>query len=176
MILAAGGSTRMGKPKALIPIAGVPLLTRHIHAWRSLGADVWVVLGANAEEIGTAAHGAHVVINPDWKTTDPITSLRILIEAAGPGPAWVTPVDTPPTTASIVRGAPSSGSAVPVGPNGVEGHPVRISNRVAAQVLVADGLQGLHTLLCEAQRYRVPTNVSGNFNTPSDLIDWLKKE
>lgn len=52
VILAAGASTRMGTPKQLLPLDGLPLLLRAVDA--ALASPAWpvvVVLGANAEQI-----------------------------------------------------------------------------------------------------------------------------
>jgi molybdenum cofactor cytidylyltransferase len=63
VILAAGNSSRMGKPKQLLPVGGKPLLQRPIDAARNISnakeaissaVSVFVVLGANSEEIRQA--------------------------------------------------------------------------------------------------------------------------
>ncbi|HVU35247.1 MAG TPA: nucleotidyltransferase family protein [Opitutaceae bacterium] len=69
IILAAGASTRMGRPKQLLPIHGQPLLVRTVEA--ALAAPVWpvvVVLGANADLIRPALQTFPVIIaeNPAW--------------------------------------------------------------------------------------------------------------
>ena len=69
MILAAGASTRMGRPKQLLPVRGKPLL---LHAVESaLASPVWpvvVVLGAHAEKIRPllARFPVIVVENAAW--------------------------------------------------------------------------------------------------------------
>ncbi len=69
IILAAGASTRMGRPKQLLPIQGQPLLERTVLA--ALAAPVWpvvVVLGAHADTIRPtlARHPVLVAENPAW--------------------------------------------------------------------------------------------------------------
>jgi molybdenum cofactor cytidylyltransferase len=55
VILAAGASTRMGRPKQLLPFAGKPLLQHVIDAAVASALDeVVIVLGANAGEIRDA--------------------------------------------------------------------------------------------------------------------------
>lgn len=78
VILAAGASTRMGTPKQLLPVEGVPMLVRAIDA--TLAAPVWpvvVVLGAFAEKIRPtlAKHPVLVAENPAW-TEGMASSLR----------------------------------------------------------------------------------------------------
>ena len=41
IILAAGGSSRMGQPKQLLPIEGIPLLLRNVAA---LASSAWPVV------------------------------------------------------------------------------------------------------------------------------------
>jgi molybdenum cofactor cytidylyltransferase len=71
MILAAGGSTRFGSPKALTRIAGRPLIQHVIARALALGGQaVTVVVGAHAREIVPAIGSAPVslVVNRDWDT------------------------------------------------------------------------------------------------------------
>lgn len=70
IILAAGASRRLGRPKQLVRIAGEALLARTIRVVRQAGADpVLVVLGANRERItkDVELSGVSVVANPDWE-------------------------------------------------------------------------------------------------------------
>lgn len=69
IVLAAGASRRMGRPKQLLPIGGVPLL-RHVveNLLEGPVAPVVVVLGAQAEVIAPVLDGlaVHRVVNADW--------------------------------------------------------------------------------------------------------------
>jgi len=69
VILAAGASTRMGKPKQLLPLDGHPLLLRAVEA--ALASPAWpvvVVLGAHAEKIRPLFARLPVLVaeNPAW--------------------------------------------------------------------------------------------------------------
>ena len=69
IILAAGGSSRMGRPKQLLPFQGRSLLRGAIENTRSAGCDpVVVVLGADADGLAGEIAGtdAQVVVNSDW--------------------------------------------------------------------------------------------------------------
>lgn len=69
IILAAGASTRMGKPKQLLPYQGSSLLQHTIEsAIASVCKPVVVVLGANAQHIRPeiAQPAVQVVENPQW--------------------------------------------------------------------------------------------------------------
>jgi molybdenum cofactor cytidylyltransferase len=68
IVLAAGGSRRMGSPKQLLPVGGRPLLETVVAAACASRLDeVVVVLGANAAAIRDAVSWdrARVVVNPD---------------------------------------------------------------------------------------------------------------
>ena len=69
IVLAAGGSSRMGAVKQLLEIGGSPLVERSVRA--ALGArahPVAVVVGAEAEGVLAALAGLDIlaVRNPDW--------------------------------------------------------------------------------------------------------------
>ncbi len=69
ILLAAGASTRMGRPKQLLHVHGKPLL-RHVaeSALAEPVSPIIVVLGANAMEIAPCLDGlpVQIVINDDW--------------------------------------------------------------------------------------------------------------
>lgn len=70
ILLAAGASTRMGRPKQLLPYRGVPMVRRAaMVALASLCRPVIVVTGANAEAVGAALDGLPVtlVFNAEWE-------------------------------------------------------------------------------------------------------------
>ncbi len=84
VLLAAGASTRMGRPKQLLPVGGRSLV--RLAAEAALAAPVSpvvVVLGARAGEIAPALDGlrAHAVINEAW-AEGLGTSIRAGIRAA----------------------------------------------------------------------------------------------
>ncbi len=71
IVLAAGGSSRMGTPKMLARLDGRPLVCGATEtALVSRVDDVIVVVGANAAEVRGVLEGtpARFVDNPDWST------------------------------------------------------------------------------------------------------------
>ncbi len=71
IVLAAGSSSRMGRPKQLLEVDGRPMLEAVVAQANSSRLDeVLVVLGANAEEIRTRVElgRARVLINPRHQT------------------------------------------------------------------------------------------------------------
>jgi molybdenum cofactor cytidylyltransferase len=79
VVLAAGTSSRLGRPKQLLELEGRPLLQHVVDAAAASGLDeVVVVLGYEAERIALALElpaGARVVVNDDYESGQS-TSLR----------------------------------------------------------------------------------------------------
>ena len=81
VILAAGQGTRLMphtavRPKCLIPLNGRSLLDRQLSTLRTIGVrDIAVVAGYRASQVRAAAQGCRVFENPDYETTNMVTSL-----------------------------------------------------------------------------------------------------
>jgi CTP:molybdopterin cytidylyltransferase MocA len=69
VVLAAGGSRRLGRPKQLVTIGGEPLVRRVARVAGEVASGVCVVLGARAGEVAAALDGMPVrtVINERWE-------------------------------------------------------------------------------------------------------------
>jgi len=83
VILSAGESSRMGRPKALLPIDGVRFIDKIVTSLRLARiGKIMVVLGHNAAEMRQKISDLHVdlVINPDYKQGQ-LTSLRAAIRS-----------------------------------------------------------------------------------------------
>ena len=105
ILLSAGESSRMGRPKALLDWFGQPLVQAQAQALLEGGANrVIVVTGTDHNEISAAiAHDPNITIanNPNWsqgKTTSIKTGLSqlnpdcqtiIILAVDQPRPAWV---------------------------------------------------------------------------------------
>jgi molybdenum cofactor cytidylyltransferase len=150
IILAAGASSRMGSPKALLPLPGPgepeTFLDHLISAFAECCAPVIAVLGHDAATIRAGLRRrdqATIVINEDYALGQ-LSSLQCgLRAAAGRGGGVVfTPVDhalvRPATIAALVTAfrARRGGTRV-VAPQyrGRHGHPVCCSSEVAAELL-----------------------------------------
>jgi len=69
IVLAAGGSTRMGQPKQLLPVGGQPMVRRVTAAACATElAQVVVIVGAQADAVRQALIGlaVDVVVNESW--------------------------------------------------------------------------------------------------------------
>jgi molybdenum cofactor cytidylyltransferase len=85
VVLAAGASTRMGKHKLLLPVAGEPLVRRVVREVTGAGFDeVLVVAGYEHESVLAALDGLAIrpVLNPDY-LTGMGSSFRAAIGALG---------------------------------------------------------------------------------------------
>jgi CTP:molybdopterin cytidylyltransferase MocA len=90
LLLAAGGGRRLGgRPKALLPYRGRPLVEHAVLALRAGGCGpVHVVLGAAAAEVGERADlsGCVIVANPHWEEGMGSSLRAGLASLAGHGP------------------------------------------------------------------------------------------
>jgi molybdenum cofactor cytidylyltransferase len=70
ILLAAGGSRRMGSPKQLLPWGNTTLIEHQISILKLITESVIVVLGANYESILTIVEkfNVDIVINHEWET------------------------------------------------------------------------------------------------------------
>jgi molybdenum cofactor cytidylyltransferase len=69
LVLAAGGSSRLGMPKQLLPFRSATLLDHTVGTARACGFDQLIVaLGGSAAEVRSRVDlsGAEVVVNPDF--------------------------------------------------------------------------------------------------------------
>ncbi len=110
IILAAGGSSRMGSPKQLLQYRGKTLLRRAVDVGIECGcAPIVVVVGHDAPRMYTELEGLPVVIteNPDWKhgMGSSIRSGIITAEDAAPDLAAVIVMlcDQPLVDSSVMR-------------------------------------------------------------------------
>ena len=81
VILSAGESSRMGRPKALLPIDGQTFVERIVTTLkRTLVGKVLVVLGYHADEIKRRIEGlpVEILVNPDYKRGQ-LSSLQVAV-------------------------------------------------------------------------------------------------
>jgi CTP:molybdopterin cytidylyltransferase MocA len=164
IILAAGGSTRMGEPKALLMHNGEYLINAHAQALQDHCDHIIAVVGRHAEQIvPRLSPEVKVVHNPNWADSHMSDSLRLALEQCH-GTAIVTPVDCPPAPHHVLLALQTAGAPAVVQHNGEDGHPVLID--VASALAQKSSLQ---QLLLHAPR--VNTTWSGaleNWNTPTE--------
>ena len=92
IILAAGGSSRMGAAKPLLELEGKPLIVRAVDAaLASEARPVVVVLGSEADGVraAIARHPVRTVLNPDW-SAGLASSIRAGLADRAQALAWLT--------------------------------------------------------------------------------------
>lgn len=81
VVLSAGESSRMGRPKALLPIDGQTFIERIVGALKQGGVErIVVLLGSNAEELRhQIVHlPVEILINPDYQQGQ-LSSLQVAV-------------------------------------------------------------------------------------------------
>jgi molybdenum cofactor cytidylyltransferase len=156
IVLAAGRSSRMGRAKAALPLAGSDdtFLTRIVRTFRDAGVDdVIVVVGHEAEAIaaGFAKSGlaARFVVNADYdrgQLSSLVAGLAV-IDRPGVAAVLVTLVDVPLVSSATVRAVieryRSSGAPVVRPTRGARhGHPLLIDRSLFEALRRADPLAG----------------------------------
>ena len=120
VVLAAGRSRRMGRPKPLLGADDRSFMERVVKTLREAGCrQVVAVIRPGADAVGTAASeaGARVLVNPDEKA-EQIDSLRLALRSLDPGAdaALLLPVDHPlvrPATArALIDAFAERGAAI----------------------------------------------------------------
>ena len=149
VVLAAGFSTRMGQPKALLPFGGKPLLACVIETIAAAGgiAPIVVVTGHAAEAVGKiladlANPAVHPVTNPAYATGGMLSSVQTGVAAVmGKADAFFVVLgDQPmvrPATLAAMAGAWRDKRPRVLLPtfDGKHGHPILLSVEGADEIL-----------------------------------------
>ncbi len=147
VVLSAGASSRMGRPKALLPLDGVPFIERIVRALERTRVErTLVVLGHNAGAMREAIAylGVDTVVNPDYARGQ-LSSLHVAIRALEGEPVeaiLVHLVDHPFIESRLVdrmiERFRADGKLIVVPRfNGRRGHPVLFSARLFPEFLAA---------------------------------------
>ena len=153
VVLSAGESSRMGRPKALLPINGETFVERIVAALRRTSAGgIFLVLGHNADEMRRRVEHlpVEILVNPDYKLGQ-LSSLQVAIRRLTELPdcegMLVHLVDHPYIDSDLVDLMIGrfrvSGKLIVVPRFGARrGHPVIFSNRLFPELLSAPIDQG----------------------------------
>jgi molybdenum cofactor cytidylyltransferase len=181
IILSAGASTRMGRPKALLPFREGTFLEHLIQVTRHTRVGITrVVLGAGAEEIRKIAKldFSIVVVNANWEKgqlSSICEGIRSLESVETDG-IVLCPVDHPLVSARLVSDLIGQfylnrKSIVAPTFNGRRGHPVIFSSALYGELLAAPADKGARAVVWahSADVLEVPTDEEGvvlNINDP----------
>jgi molybdenum cofactor cytidylyltransferase len=159
IVLSAGESSRMGKPKALLRIRGKTFIEQIISAFRATKVgEIIVVLGHNAEELKPKIDplSVTVVLNPDYRKGQ-LSSLiaaiqRLQAESAKVDGVLVHLVDHPLINPAVIndmidRFYESNRLIVIPTYKGKRGHPVLLSSRLFPELLSTPLDQGANAVV-----------------------------
>ncbi|MGH9678498.1 MAG: nucleotidyltransferase family protein [Candidatus Acidiferrales bacterium] len=184
LILSAGASSRMGRPKALLPYREGTFLQHLIEVTRHPRIGVTrVVLGAGAAEIQAAANldPSIVVLNPEWETgqlSSICAGIRSLSRMETDG-VVLCPVDHPLVSAALVDDLVEQfykerKAIVLPTYKGHRGHPAIFSSALYPELLAAPPEKGARAVVWAhaGDIQEVPTDEEGvilNLNDPEML-------
>lgn len=193
ILLAAGRSSRMGKPKGLVQIENRPWIEWQLESLRAAGAETAViVLGHDAEAYETALAkiaiaGLSVVttrnLDPDRGQFSSIQEgLRYALSSGfAAGGVYILPIDVPCANGEAWKNlheARNDRSALIPTIGELGGHPVWISENFSRSLVLLDPVDPGSRL--DAQIHRLPADqvahvkvadsaILANFNTESDF-------
>ena len=192
IIPAAGQSRRMGQPKLILPIGGIPVIARVVIALRDGGADRIVVVAPPRTEPGATslieaaeAEGAEVVV-PDHLTADMRASVELGLAHLDQGPEptglLLAPGDLPGLGRDAVRRVIAAGLESPdriVVPRhqGRRGHPLLLPWSMAKRIAHLPPGVGVNALLADlAHAIREVAiedpDLYDDLDTPNDYRRW----
>ncbi len=149
ILLAAGMSTRMGEPKALLDWGGEPLVRYQVRQLREAGADeVVVVLGHRGDDVHREMRGleCRTVLNATYQLGR-AGSLRAGAKAVSREAETIVVLNVDqPRAAALIRAVieartPEAAAARPAH-GGRHGHPVALAGRLRGELLEASEADG----------------------------------
>ena len=153
VVLSAGESSRMGRPKALLPIEGNTFIGRIVAALKQTQAGrIIVVLGHSSDELAAAIEplAVEILVNPDYKLGQ-LSSLQVAVRSlqidASCDGTLMHLVDHPYIDATLVDKMirlfyETKKDIVVPRRRGKRGHPVLFSRRLFRELLAAPMDQG----------------------------------
>ncbi len=177
LVLAAGGSRRLGRPKQLLPFSGTTLLDHTVATARDCDFDQLIVaLGGSAEEVRAAVDlaGAEVVVNEDFGegcsssiaaaigAVDERADVLVLLLGDQPGV-------TPATVGTLLAARGQAALAVCRYDDG-RGHPFAFGRAVFGDLAALEGDKAVWKLL--ARRSGAVTEVPVPGPIPVDVDTW----
>jgi molybdenum cofactor cytidylyltransferase len=178
IVLAAGKSERMGRPKALLEFRGRTFLENILEAISRSSIDsTFIVVGHHRREIGDAIQSGSLIFNPDYEkgmVTSLQTGIRALpLDSIG---AFLFLVDHPVVeTETIEAMVPIAAPNRIVQPTfeGRRGHPVFLGAEVLKEILRLPSSQGADAVVRRdpGRIVEIPVNAAGiltDIDTPED--------
>jgi molybdenum cofactor cytidylyltransferase len=172
IVLAAGTSSRLGRPKQLLDLAGKPVLRHVLETLESTDVDeIIVVLGHRAHDIAAAVPPTgrvRLAINPDYRSGQS-TSFRLGLRAASDRSqaALIVLGDQPGVRAesitAVIEAWRSGGAAaVQASYQGTPGHPILFDRSLWAELEGARGDEGARAILAAHAQWLTLVEVGGS--------------
>jgi molybdenum cofactor cytidylyltransferase len=177
LVLAAGGSERLGRPKQLLPYGSATLLDHVLDTARSCEFDqLLCVVGGGADEVRSQVDfgGLEVVENQEFgegcsssiaaalAAVDPRSDVLVLILADQPGV-------TPETVSTLLAGRGDAPIAA-CGYSDGRGHPLAFSRDLFGELATLHGDKGVWKLLDRHADEAVDVPIEGPI--PRDVDTW----
>jgi molybdenum cofactor cytidylyltransferase len=181
LVLAAGGSSRLGRAKQLLPYGGITLLDAVLDTARGCRFDqLLVALGGAADQVRETVDlaGAEIVLNPGFAqgcsssiaaamdSLDPRCDVLVLLLGDQPGV-------TPATVARLLAGRGDAPLAVCRYADG-RGHPFAFARPVFSELSTLHGDKAVWKLLDRRAGDVADVNVPGP--VPRDVDTWADYE
>jgi len=178
LVLAAGGSTRLGRPKQLLPLGDATLLDATLAAVRRCGFDqVVVAIGGAADEVEAAVDlsGVDVVRNPGYGAgcSSSIAAALPVVDAEAAGLVLLLgdqPEVAPEAVAALVAAAAETDLAVCRYDDGL-GHPFWLGRERFATLAGMHGDKAVWKLVGAAGEDLVTADVAGPVPADVDTLD-----
>ncbi len=178
LVLAAGSSLRLGQPKQLLPIGGVPLLDHTLRMVRRCGLDqIVVALGGSADDVreGVDLDGCDVVENREFTTgcSSTIVSAIGMIDSASRGLVLFLgdqPLVEPATVGMLVSLATAADTGVCRYSDGL-GHPLWFNRSMFPELGALRGDKAVWKLLSAGRFSTVEVSIRGPIPLDVDTRD-----
>jgi len=180
LILAAGGSRRLGEPKQLLPYGSGTLLDHTLATARASGFDQLIVaLGGNSAEVRGRVNlsGADAVENPDFgegcsssiaaglRAIDPRSELMVLMLGDQPGV-------TPATVRALIAGCEEETVVAACLYDDGRGHPLAFGRTLFGELRGLHGDKAVWKLMDrraeEVVDVRIPGRIPADIDTRAD--------
>ena len=196
IVPAAGHSTRMGRPKLILPLGGGTLIARVVSALRAGGAAVVVVVAPRPETAGAdalarqAIDAGAVVVAPEVQPPDMRASFECGLafldgREAVVATVLLAPGDSPGITAALVKRVLEQALVNPsriVVPThaGQRGHPIALPWARAREVRDLPAGVGINALVAARPELVVELvaddpGVVADLDTPEDYARWSNR-
>lgn len=181
-VLAAGLSSRMGKRKLLLPLAGLPLAAWSVRAaCGSRARNVVVIAGADAAALQAAflPGRQRLIVNPDFDEGQG-ASLRVAVASVAPQDTGLVilladqPFMDPESVDRIIEAARQEPTRIIMGAaQGQSGHPVYLPRRVLAEAQMVTADEGARAIIGRERDHLLITPLSNDLaqfdvDTPED--------